>query len=100
MAVLVCRGFQFTSLDTKYARVLQKSHPGSRLALLTDMDTQFDFDGVDDIEVSAGVSLRQRACSTREKGSALTQVAVHPPNHRKCSDVGCRSDVSTAHFLM
>ena len=47
-----CRGFQFRSLDTKYARVLRKSHPGSRLALLTDMDTHFDFDGVDDIEVS------------------------------------------------
>ncbi len=49
--VLRRRGFQFTSLDTKYARVLKKSHPGSRLALLTDMDTQFGFDGVDDIEV-------------------------------------------------
>jgi len=50
-AVLRRRGFQFTSLDTKYARVLKKSHPGSRLALLTDMDTQFNFNGVDDIEV-------------------------------------------------
>ena len=46
-----CRGFQFTTLDTKYARLLGKSHPGARLALLTDMDTQFDFNGVDDIEV-------------------------------------------------
>ena len=56
LAALTCtpplrRGFQFTALDTKYARVLKKSHPGSRLVLLTDMDTQFDFDGVEDIEV-------------------------------------------------
>ena len=50
-AVCACRGFQFTNLDTKYARLLRKSHPGSRLALLTDMDTQFDFAGVNDIEV-------------------------------------------------
>ena len=72
---LCCRGYQFTSLDTKYARVLKKSHPGSRLALLTDLDTQFNFNGVDDIDV-------------RFQSSSVLQPAhqyVHSSATRACS---------------
>jgi hypothetical protein len=61
-------------------RVLEKSHPGSRLALLTDMDTHFDFGGVEDIEVGA----RSRASRVRIHLS-MTSFTLCP---RACSARG------------
>ncbi len=53
--------------------MLKKSHPGSRLALLTDMDTQFDFDGVDDIEVSTACLRLRQVKHDRVAGSQRTR---------------------------